>query len=241
MGFWRLGGFDCFSLPLACLGLATYTAASKIKTFNSSMLDLYLRNLPLTLLCPAGLANLMQTRGLSWQSLASRMASIKAGKMLQSLTALTQIHCAGDSTANINLTKSRILTSSDYYPLQNLQSCDSVYTLQMLAFLLKFERFELLQLKFLKNKQESFCRTGSYFLTTILILASSLEPYVSIPRSLPRMSHRMSHQMSKYLFPLPNDDVVVILFATYLSPIWCIYRGSRALFNRQSSHTWLSV
>ena len=81
------------------------------------------------------------------------------------------------------------------------------------------------------------CRTGSYFLTTILILASSLEPYVSIPRSLPRMSHRMS----KYLFPLPNDDVVVILFATYLSPIWCIYRGSRALFNRQSSYTWLSV
>ena len=85
------------------------------------------------------------------------------------------------------------------------------------------------------------CRTGSDFLTTILILASSLEPYVSIPRSLPRMSpcmsHRVSHRMSKYLFPLPNDDVVVILFATYLSPIWCIYRGSRALFNRQSSHT----
>ena len=26
------------------------------------------------------------------------MASIKPGKMLQSLTALTQIHCAGDST-----------------------------------------------------------------------------------------------------------------------------------------------
>jgi len=84
-------------------------------------------------------------------------------------------------------------------------------------------------------------QTGSYFLTTILILASSLEPYVSIPRSLPRMSHRMSHRMSKYLFPLPNDNIVVILFATYLSPIWCIYRGSRALFNRQSSYTWLSV
>ena len=64
------------------------------------------------------------------QLLASRLASIKAGKMLQSPTALTQIHCAGDSTANINLTKSRILTSSDYYLLQNLQSCDSVYTLQ---------------------------------------------------------------------------------------------------------------
>ena len=46
------------------------------------------------------------------------MASIKAGKMLQSLTALTQIYCAGDSTANLNLTKSRILTSSDYYLLQ---------------------------------------------------------------------------------------------------------------------------
>jgi len=66
------------------------------------------------------------------------------------------------------------------------------------------------------------CRTGSDFLTTILILASSLEPYVSIPRSLPRMSprmsrmsHRVSHRISKYLFPLPNDDVVVILFATY--------------------------
>jgi len=95
---------------------------------------------------------------------------------------------------------------------------------------------------------EQSCRTGSDFLTTILILASSLEPYVSIPRSLPRMSprmsrmsHRVSHRISKYLFPLPNDDVVVILFATYLSPIWCIYRGSRALFNRQSSHTWLSV
>ena len=37
----------------------------KIKTFNSSMLDLYLRNLPLTLLCLAKLANLIQTRGLS--------------------------------------------------------------------------------------------------------------------------------------------------------------------------------
>jgi len=84
------------------------------------------------------------------------MASIKAGKMLQSLTALIQIHCAGDSTANINLTKSRILTSSDYYLLQNLQSCDSVYTLQMPAFLLEFERSELLQLRFSKNKQESF-------------------------------------------------------------------------------------
>ena len=76
------------------------------------------------------------------------------------------------------------------------------------------------------------CRTGSDFLTTILILASSLEPYVSIPRSLPRMSPRMSHQVSKYLFPLLNNDVVVILLTTYLSPIWCIYRGSRALFNR---------
>ena len=53
--------------------------------------------------------------------------------MLQSLTALTQIYCAGGSTANINLTKSRILASSDYYLLQNLQSCDSVYTLQMPA------------------------------------------------------------------------------------------------------------
>ena len=52
-----------------------------------------------------------------------------------------------------------------------------------------------------------------------------------------RMSRRMSHRMSKYLFPLPNDDVVVILFATYLLPIRCIYRGSGALFNRQSSHT----
>ena len=31
---------------------------------------------------------------------------------------------------NINLTKSRILNSSDYYPLQNLQLCDSVYTLE---------------------------------------------------------------------------------------------------------------
>ena len=72
------------------------------------------------------------------------------------------------------------------------------------------------------------CRTGSDLLTTILILASSLEPYVSIPRSLPRMSHRMSHRMSKYLFPLQNDDYVVILFATYLSPIWCIYRGSKS-------------
>ena len=64
--------------------------------------------------------------------------------MLQSPTALTQIHCAGDSTANINLTKSRILTSSDYYLLQNLQLCDSIYTLQMLAFLLKFKRSKLL-------------------------------------------------------------------------------------------------
>ena len=36
------GGFDGFFLPLACLGLATYTAASKIRTFNSSMLDLSL-------------------------------------------------------------------------------------------------------------------------------------------------------------------------------------------------------
>jgi len=61
------------------------------------------------------------------------MASIKAGKMLQSLTALTQIHCAGDSTADINLTKSRILNSSEYYPLQNLQLCDSVYTLENAA------------------------------------------------------------------------------------------------------------
>ena len=87
------------------------------------------------------------------------------------------------------------------------------------------------------------CQTGSDFLTTILILTSSLEPYVSIPRSLPRMSprmsHRMSHRMSKYLFPLQNDDYVVILFATYLSPIWYIYRGSRALFNRQSSHIFI--
>ena len=76
--------------------------------------------------------------------------------MLQSLTALTQIHRASDLTANINLTKSRILTSSDYCLLQNLQLCDSVYTLQMLAFLLEFERSELLQLRFSKNKQESF-------------------------------------------------------------------------------------
>jgi hypothetical protein len=30
-------------LPLACLGLATYTAASRIKTLNSSILDPYLR------------------------------------------------------------------------------------------------------------------------------------------------------------------------------------------------------
>ena len=57
----------------------------------------------------------------------------KAGKMLQSLTVLTQIHCAGDSTANINLIKSRILNSSDYYPLQNLQLCDSVYALENAA------------------------------------------------------------------------------------------------------------
>ena len=78
------------------------------------------------------------------------MASIKAGKMLQSLTALTQIHCAGDSTENINLTKSRILASSDYYPLR---LCDSVYTLKMPAFLLEFERSESLQLRFSKKKQ----------------------------------------------------------------------------------------
>jgi hypothetical protein len=32
-----------------------------------------------------------------------------------------QIHCAGDSTANINLTKWRILTSSDYYLLQRIK------------------------------------------------------------------------------------------------------------------------
>ena len=56
--------------------------------------------------------------------------------------------------ANINLIKSRILTSSDYYLLQNLQSCDSVYTLQIPAFLLEFERSELLQLRFSKNKRE---------------------------------------------------------------------------------------
>ena len=61
------------------------------------------------------------------------MASIKAGKMLQSLMALTQIYYAGDSTANINLTKSCILTSSDYYPLQNLQLCDSVFALENAA------------------------------------------------------------------------------------------------------------
>ena len=71
--------------------------------------------------------------------------------------------------------------------------------------------------------QGPYCRTRSDFLTTILIMASSLEPYVSILRSLPRMSphisHQVSHQMSKYLFPLPNDDVVVILFITYLLPI----------------------
>ena len=126
------------------------------------MLDLYLRNLPLTLLCPAGLANLMRIRGLSWQSLASKLASIKAGKMLQSLTALTRIYYAGDLTANINLTKSRILTSSDYYLLQSLQSCDSVYILQMPAFLLEFEQSELLQLKFSKNKQESFLPINHY-------------------------------------------------------------------------------
>ena len=65
--------------------------------------------------------------------------------------ALTQMHYAGDSTANINLTKSRILTSSDYYLLQNLQLCDSVYTLQMPAFLLEFERSELLQQKALET------------------------------------------------------------------------------------------
>jgi len=75
---------------------------------------------------------------------------------------------------------------------------------------------------------QSYCRTGSEFLTTILLLSSRLEPYVSLPRYLPRMSHRKSHRKSHYLFPLPNDDCVVILFATYLSPIWCIYRGSRS-------------
>ena len=32
-----------------------------------------------------------------------------------------------------NLTKSRTLNSSDYYPLQNLQLCDSVYTLENAA------------------------------------------------------------------------------------------------------------
>ena len=52
-------------LPLACLSLATYTAASRITTLNSSMFDPYLRNLPLKPLCPTGLANLIQTRGLS--------------------------------------------------------------------------------------------------------------------------------------------------------------------------------
>ena len=61
------------------------------------------------------------------------MASIKAGKILQSLTALTQMHCAGDPTANINLTKSRILNSSDYYHLRNLQLCGSVYALENAA------------------------------------------------------------------------------------------------------------
>ena len=114
------------------------------------MLDLYLRNLPLTPPCPAGLANLMQTKGLSQQLLALKMASIKAGKMLQSLTALTQIHCAGNLTENINLTKLRIFSSSDYYPLQNLQLCDNVCTLQTPAFLLKFEQSKLLQLRFCK-------------------------------------------------------------------------------------------
>ena len=82
--------------------------------------------------------------------------------MLQSPIVLTQIYCAGDLMANINLTKSRILTSSDYYLLQNLQLCDSVYTLQMQAFLLEFKRSELLQLKFLKNKQESFLPINHY-------------------------------------------------------------------------------
>ena len=32
-----------------------------------------------------------------------------------------------------NLTKSRILNSNDYHPLQNLQLCDSVYTLENAA------------------------------------------------------------------------------------------------------------
>ena len=44
-----------------------------------------------------------------------------------------------------NLTKSRILNNSDCYPLQNLQLCDSVYTLQPPAFLLEFNRSELLR------------------------------------------------------------------------------------------------
>ena len=61
-GLLTVGGFLTVLLPLACLSLATYTAAS---TLNSSMFGPYLRNLPLTPLCPAGLANLMQTRGLS--------------------------------------------------------------------------------------------------------------------------------------------------------------------------------
>jgi len=78
-----VGGFLTVLLPLACLSLATYTAASRIKTLNSSILDPYLRNLPLTPLYPAGATNLMRTKGLSWQSLALRMASIKTGKMLQ--------------------------------------------------------------------------------------------------------------------------------------------------------------
>ena len=42
-------GFLTVLLPLARLSLATYTAALRIKTLNSLMLDPYLRNLPL---CP---------------------------------------------------------------------------------------------------------------------------------------------------------------------------------------------
>jgi len=64
-GLLTVGGFLTVLLPLACLSLATHTAASRIKTLNSSILDPYLRNLPLTPLCPAAVANLIQTKGLS--------------------------------------------------------------------------------------------------------------------------------------------------------------------------------
>jgi hypothetical protein len=78
------------------------------------------------------------------------------------LMVLIQIHYAGDSTANINLTRLRILTSKGYYLLRNLQLYDSAYTFQMLAFLLEFERSALLQLRFLKNRQKNFLFINHY-------------------------------------------------------------------------------